>query len=116
MSGHNGKNLETELDTEKADQYNQHLEQTQAATYKLYNPLAGVSPETLRTNVDTFCRDFDLQDHVSVFQKGAMLAQSPHDYARIPDLSTYDLEALEKAASNKWAHPFMLYFSGKSGE
>jgi len=40
-----------------------------------------------------------------------LVAQRPHDFEEISELTQEDREPLRKAAANKWHHPFTLYYA-----
>jgi hypothetical protein len=81
---------------------------------KLINPLNGIPKEQLLADVDQFCAETGLNDHVDVFRRGALVAQRPDEYEQISELNEEDLHWLRKATTSKWSQPRMLYFTGQS--
>ena len=50
-----------------------------------------------------------------IFVKGPLVAQRPHDFENIPDLTEEDKATLRFENTHKWKQPFTLYFLvGKS--
>ncbi|KAL9622300.1 MAG: hypothetical protein Q9160_003311 [Pyrenula sp. 1 TL-2023] len=74
------------------------------------NPLAGVPREQLMNDVDTFCKQFDLTDHLESFKKGALIAQSPNTALDLTELSDEDKRLIEREHTHKWSQPFALYW------
>lgn len=54
---------------------------------RLKNPLAGVPRETLMSDVEEFARQKNLEHVLPQLKKGALLAQNPHDYDNMPELT-----------------------------
>jgi hypothetical protein len=79
----------------------------------LLNPLHGIPKETLLADVDTFCAETGMTDHVEVFKRGALVAQKPLEYETISELNEEDLFWLRKSTASKWSQPRMLYFTGE---
>jgi hypothetical protein len=63
-----------------------------SATAKIQNVLHGQSKEQVIAEVDAFCERFGLQADKDTFRKGALLAQRPHEYQFIEELSAADKE------------------------
>jgi 1,2-phenylacetyl-CoA epoxidase PaaB subunit len=80
---------------------------------KMVNVLHGVPKHALLDSVDVFVREHGLEESVDVFRRGALLAQRPHDYDSIAELTQEDKAAIKYEADHKWKHPFPLYFTGK---
>ncbi|GME25686.1 Sugar/inositol transporter [Neofusicoccum parvum] len=78
---------------------------------KILNPLAGISREELLLKVSAFCVDAGLQEHLSVFQKGALVAQNPQDFEKIAELDEEDKYHLRREISHKWRLPKDLYWT-----
>ncbi|KAK0100208.1 hypothetical protein ONS95_008547 [Cadophora gregata] len=78
---------------------------------KIINPLAGISKQQLFENVATFCETYDLTDKLSIFQKGALVAQSPDDFDNIEELDTEDKHHLRREITHKFHLPKDLYFT-----
>jgi hypothetical protein len=74
------------------------------------NPLSDIPREQLLADVETFCRDNKLMDHIDVFRKGALVAQNPHDTDSIQELSQEDRDVLLREHTHRWSQPFALYW------
>jgi hypothetical protein len=66
-----------------------------SVTAKIQNVLHGQPKEQVIAEADAFCDRFGLQADREVFRKGALLAQKPHDYQFIDELSQEDKDAIE---------------------
>lgn len=77
---------------------------------KYENPLADISKRKLLEEVETFCRSFDLMEHVDMMKKGALVAQSPLKFRELDELSEDEKHILEMEKKHRWKHPFMLYW------
>ena len=74
------------------------------------NPLANVSREQLMADVEKFCHENDLTEHLELFQKGALCAQDPERAAKLSELNDSERNALEREHTHRWSQPFMLYW------
>jgi hypothetical protein len=74
------------------------------------NPLAGVSKEQLLQDVEAFCRDNNLMDHVETFRKGALVAQNPRNTASIVELNDEERIILDREHTHRWSQPLTLYW------
>lgn len=74
------------------------------------NPLGRFTKEELMTNVDEFCRKFNLTDFRDDFRNGALIAQNPDVANDLPDLSQEDKTILEREHTHRWSQPFTLYW------
>jgi len=74
------------------------------------NPLADVPKEQLLRDVEMFCRDHDLMDHLEDFQKGALVAQAPMEAQNLKELSPEEKEVLKREHTHRWSQPFTLYW------
>ena len=68
---------------------------------RIINPLAGILKPVLLDQVSRFCANHGLQDKDAVFQKGALVAQSPHDFENIPELDEDDKFCLRAEINRK---------------
>jgi hypothetical protein len=75
------------------------------------NVLAHLSRQELLAEVDEFVREKGLEEHVESLRAGALLAQSPHDFHGIHELSQEDKDAIDYEHSHRWSHPLKLYFT-----
>lgn len=74
------------------------------------NPLAGLSKEQLFQDVETFCRDNNLMDHVDAFRKGALVAQNPRNTASMAELTDEERIILDREHTHRWSQPLTLYW------
>lgn len=74
------------------------------------NPLAGIPREELFNNVAEFCKMHNLEHHLEIFQKGALISQDPANALNLPDLTEAEREALTREHTHKWSQPWMLYW------
>lgn len=77
---------------------------------RIRNPLAGISRADLRTQVNAFCQDYDFQDKIDVFYRGALAAQNPTSYENIEELTDDDKRVLQREVTHKWHLPRSLYY------
>lgn len=66
-----------------------------SASARIQNVLHGQPKEQVIAEVDSFCDKFGLQADRDIFRKGALLAQRPHDYQFIDELSQSDKDIIE---------------------
>ena len=95
---------------EKGVHYHQDGSSPYAA--KLVNVLHGQTKDELYANVDHFVHHYGLDDKLEVFRKGALVAQHPHNYQQMPELSAEDKASLTYEKAHKWSNPWMLYYTG----
>jgi hypothetical protein len=74
------------------------------------NPLAGIPREQLLRDVEDFCSKYNLMADLEVFQRGALISQSPESATSIPELDETEREALTREHTHKWSQPWQLYF------
>ena len=63
---------------------------TLAARAVLQNPLHGIPKGQLYAEVDDFCKRYGLEEFQDNFRRGALLAQRPHDWDDISELTQED--------------------------
>ncbi|KAL0465138.1 hypothetical protein QR685DRAFT_539440 [Neurospora intermedia] len=98
-----------------------HIEQTSSnleanvnLEAKLKNPLEGLSRVELLSRVETFCAEKNLTEHLPLFRKGALIAQSPDNYASISGPEALDDEekaVLLREVEHKWRLPARLFLT-----
>jgi hypothetical protein len=79
-----------------------------SATFE--NPLANVAKEQLLSDVETFCKQYNLVEYMDEFKKGALVAQSPTEAQTFQELSREDKLALEREHTHRWSQPWQLYW------
>ena len=78
---------------------------------RIQNPLAGIPRATLMHNVEEFCRDAGMSEHIGLLQRGALVAQNPPAFEEIAELEESEREALRNEVLHKWRQPRSLYFT-----
>ena len=61
---------------------------------RIQNPLYGIKKGTLMRQVEDFCAEKGLAEHVDLFKRGALLAQNPTNFENIPELTEQDRAAV----------------------
>jgi hypothetical protein len=77
------------------------------------NPLADKTRDELLSNVESFCRQYNLLDHIEAFRAGALLAQNPQcafDSDGAVSISDADRRVLERETTHRWSQPRTLYW------
>lgn len=74
------------------------------------NPLANIPKAQLLAEVEQFCKDNNLIDHLSDFQKGALVAQNPDKAQSLTELTDEERLVLEREHTHRWSQPFTLYW------
>lgn len=80
-------------------------------TFRIKNPLVGITRRTLLRDVDEFCRTKGLEDHKLIIRKGALVAQDPTGYEDITGqeaLTQPEIDALRNEVLHKWRCPKVL--------
>ncbi len=106
---------------ENSDQYGaaENLESTRRAptdvsmeklSAAFENPLAGIPKEQLMSDVETFCKQFNLVEHMDEFKKGALISQAPERAQSLDELSSEDKAVLEREHTHRWSQPWKLYW------
>ncbi|KAK4699778.1 hypothetical protein P7C70_g6479, partial [Phenoliferia sp. Uapishka_3] len=86
-------------------QSREHVEDRKVVANATSNILTGIPREQLFRDVEAFAREKSLEEHIPILQKGALLAQSPHDFDDIAELDAADKEAIHYEYAHKWSHP-----------
>lgn len=71
----------------------------------------GLSKHQLLEDVASFCDSYGLEDHLSTFQKGALVAQNPAHLDDIEELSEDDKHWLRREVTHKWSLPRDLWWT-----
>jgi hypothetical protein len=69
--------------------------------HRIRNPLAGISKPDLLADVTAFCNKHGLEDKISVFQKGALVAQHPESFEDIEELDEDDKIPIRREKTRK---------------
>lgn len=78
---------------------------------KIKNPLAQVSPEQLKINVEQFARENELTDILPVLMKGAFVAKDPPAFESVEGLTEDEKTAIRNEVLHKWRQPKSLFFT-----
>ncbi|KAF9266880.1 hypothetical protein L218DRAFT_955981 [Marasmius fiardii PR-910] len=78
---------------------------------RIQNPLHGIPKKTLLAQVEDFTREHGFEEQSLLFQKGALLAQSPKSFEEIPELDENDKEVIRREVTHKWSQPRQLYYT-----
>lgn len=76
---------------------------------EIRNPLAGLSEAELSAQVVTFCDKYGFNEKIDVFQRAAFVAQRPHEFESMPQISEDEKYHLRREVTNKWRLPFAMY-------
>jgi hypothetical protein len=77
---------------------------------RVVNPLSGIPKAELLDNVSRFCEAHGLQENITIFQKGALVAQNP-DFESIGELDEDDKYHLRRETTHKWHLTKELYWT-----
>ncbi|KAI1775391.1 hypothetical protein F4818DRAFT_441488 [Hypoxylon cercidicola] len=115
MAGHANEPQDFKIHLDVShDHVEHHAEDyTQNVNARIINPLAGISKDNLRLQVESFCIDHGFQGKEDIFFRGALAAQHPveEDYMKIPELTDDDKFALKREITHKWHLPRRLYYA-----
>lgn len=62
-------------------------------------------------DVEHFCKERGLSEHVSLFGRAALVARNPNQFSQIPELLPEEQDALEFEKANKYKGTFWLWYS-----
>ena len=77
---------------------------------KLANPLEGLSHEQLMDSGAEFARTHGLGDLEELFKKGALAAQDPLAFEKVPYFTEDDKNIFRRELTHRWDHPGTLYY------
>lgn len=81
---------------------------------RIKNPLEGIGYDQLMRDVEVFCDEKGLQSEVTLFRKGALVAQDPTNYQTIggPEaLDEAEVNALREEVEHRWRMPKKLFLT-----
>ena len=70
------------------------------------NPLSGLTRAELHDQVEVFCSKYGFEDKLDTFHKAAMVAQTPHDFESIDELSEDDKHWLRREITSEHTDVF----------
>ena len=73
--------------------------------------MVGIPRDQLLQDVEDFAKDHKLEEALPLLRKGALVAQSPHNFEHIPELEEDERIALREEITHRWKHPRPLYFT-----
>ena len=62
-------------------------------------------------NVTAYATEYGLESILPLLKKGALVAQSPAGLEEIPELNYDDRRILYAEHTQRWKHPFALYYT-----
>ncbi|KAI1767905.1 hypothetical protein GGR53DRAFT_518149 [Hypoxylon sp. FL1150] len=106
--GVQGTYIENGLDATEHVDLNANLEA------RIKNPLKGIPREKLMRDVEAFAEEKGLVEHLPLLRKGALVAQSPHEFEDIDGEEALDEAekiALRDEALHRWRMPIRLFLT-----
>lgn len=74
------------------------------------NPLADIPRNELLKNVEAFCLEYNLMNHIDDFRKGALVSQNPAAAMDLTELTDEEKNILLREHTRKWHQPWQLYW------
>lgn len=62
-------------------------------------------------DAELFATESGLSDMTALIRKGALVAQNPHHFENMPELTDDEREALRDEVVHRWKQPKILYFT-----
>lgn len=87
-----------------------HIDVAQNINARLANPLEGMPHDKLMANAAKFAQTHGLEDHVELFQKGALVAQDPSAFESLSQLTEEDKAIFRREITHRWDQPKQLYY------
>ena len=78
---------------------------------RIKNPLAQVSPEQLRIDVENFAKEHGLTEMTPLLMKGAFVAKDPPAFESVEGLTEDEKTAIRNEVLHKWRQPKALFFT-----
>lgn len=91
----------------QVDRHTRHIEDV---TLNLENPLRGIAPEHLMTDVEIFAQERGLIHILDDLKRGALLAQDSQAYKRYNYYSEADIRYLQDEVYHRWSQTGTLYY------
>ncbi|EIT72927.1 hypothetical protein BDV35DRAFT_404842 [Aspergillus flavus] len=99
------------MDETKYAAHDRQVDVTVQGPIDIENPLSGIPRDQLLRDVEDYAQEYDLHDILPLLKKGALVAQRPNQYDDIPELSPEDRQYLRQETTNRWKHPWALYYT-----
>ena len=109
LNGSNGPEYKEDGPSQE-DIFDVDLTDQRKLNAKIENPLAHVPRDKLLEDIEIFCQQHDLTDDFEMFRKAALVAQRPHAYQEMSELTDVEKNALEREHTHRWDQPWMLYW------
>ncbi|KAJ0165784.1 putative metabolite transport protein YwtG [Colletotrichum tanaceti] len=87
------------------------LDDSHHTTGRLGNPLKDIPRDRLKAEASLFAVSLGWPSDIGLFQKAALVAQSPTAFEDIPELTEDDRSVLRNEVEHCWRHPFALYLT-----
>jgi hypothetical protein len=78
---------------------------------RIKNPLADVSPEQLRIDVERFAKEHQLTEMTPLLMKGAFVAKDPPAFESVEGITEDEKTAIRNEVLHKWRQPKSLFFT-----
>lgn len=62
-------------------------------------------------DVEVYATEYGLEEITVVLKEGVLVGQAPGDFKRIPQLDENDRLVLRQEITNRWKHPWALYYT-----
>ena len=112
MSADNHSSEKQSIDA-KADATATHqpLELARNLEARIQNPLHGIPQAALLQQVEGWAKEKGLEENLSLFQKGALLAQNPGALETIPGITEEEKEHIRRETTHRWRQSKDLYMT-----
>jgi hypothetical protein len=87
------------------------IRRTNHVHFRIKNPLAHVSPEQLRIDVENFAKEHQLTEMTPLLMKGAFVAKDPPAFESVEGLTEDEKTAIRNEVLHKWRQPKALFFT-----
>ena len=98
-------------DGANVEKHGPHVNLNSNTEARIQNPLAGIPRDQLLRNVDSFAREYDMNDILPLLRKGALVAQDPDNYDKVEGLDEAELTVLREEKTHKRRQPWALYMT-----
>lgn len=89
----------------------QELDLAHNAEGRIVNVLAGISKEDLYKQVEDFAKEYHLEEHTAILQKGALAAQSPGRFEEMSEFDENEKHYLRLEIEHPWKIPMRLLWT-----
>ncbi|KAH6879676.1 sugar transporter [Coprinopsis sp. MPI-PUGE-AT-0042] len=110
MSVDNNNSEKQSIDA-KAEATHRPVDLANNLSARIQNPLHGIPEATLLKRVEEWTKEKGLEENLSLFQKGALLAQNPGDLEVIPGMTEEEKEHIRREKTHRWRQSKDLYLT-----